>query len=264
MDSHVRGLRRRHRAGVRRDVRRRHDCARRTPAAPVAATTMTHGRAGRAGSRRCRPATSTRASPSTSAARSGRSRSTSCRGSSRWTPWATIERGVQQRVRALEAFLADVYDAGQVLDDGVDPPPGGHHVRRTSTAPPPASSPPNGVRVHVSGIDLIRDDDGEFRVLEDNVRVPSGVSYVMTNRRAIAAALPETVRRATGSGRSPATRSGCSPRCARPPRPASPTRPSSCSPRASSTAPTSSTRCSPARWASSWSRAATWSAAAAG
>ena len=52
--------------------------------------------------------------------------------------------------------------------------------------------PPNGVRVHVSGIDLIRDDDGEFRVLEDNVRVPSGVSYVMTNRRAIAAALPET------------------------------------------------------------------------
>ena len=48
------------------------------------------------------------------------------------------------------------------------------------------------MRVHVSGIDLIRDDDGEFRVLEDNVRVPSGVSYVMTNRRAIAAALPET------------------------------------------------------------------------
>ena len=53
--------------------------------------------------------------------------------------------------------------------------------------------PPNGVRVHVSGIDLIRDDAGEFRVLEDNVRVPSGVSYVMTNRRAISAALPETI-----------------------------------------------------------------------
>ena len=52
--------------------------------------------------------------------------------------------------------------------------------------------PPNGVRVHVSGIDLIRDNLGEFRVLEDNVRVPSGVSYVMTNRRAITSALPET------------------------------------------------------------------------
>src|SRR5204862_2765315 len=53
--------------------------------------------------------------------------------------------------------------------------------------------PPNGVRVHVSGIDLIRDNAGEFRVLEDNVRVPAGVSYVMTNRRAISAALPETI-----------------------------------------------------------------------
>ncbi len=51
--------------------------------------------------------------------------------------------------------------------------------------------PPNGVRVNVSGIDLIRDNTGEFRVLEDNVRVPSGVSYVITNRRAISAALPE-------------------------------------------------------------------------
>src|SRR5947207_2719882 len=51
--------------------------------------------------------------------------------------------------------------------------------------------PPNGVRCHVSGIDLVRDAGGEFRVLEDNVRVPSGVSYVMTNRRALSATLPE-------------------------------------------------------------------------
>ena len=55
--------------------------------------------------------------------------------------------------------------------------------------------PPNGVRVHVSGIDLIRDDQGEFRVLEDNVRVPSGVSYVMTNRRAISVRPARDVRR---------------------------------------------------------------------
>ena len=106
--------------------------------------------------------------------------------------WSTIERGVQQRVRTLEAFLADVYDAGQVFDDGVIPrrviTTSSHYHREAAGV-----RPPNGVRVHVSGIDLIRDNAGEFRVLEDNVRVPSGVSYVMTNRRAISAALPETI-----------------------------------------------------------------------
>jgi len=104
--------------------------------------------------------------------------------------WSTIERGVQQRVRALEAFLEDVYDAGQVFADGVIPRRvivTSSHFHRQSAG----IRPPNGVRVHVSGIDLVRDDKGEFRVLEDNVRVPSGVSYVMTNRRAISAALPE-------------------------------------------------------------------------
>ena len=78
---------------------------------------------------------------------------------------------------------------------------GGRPPRRTSTARRPGLKPPNGVRVHVAGIDLIRDADGDFRVLEDNVRVPSGVSYVMTNRRAISAALPEAFA-TTGSGRS--------------------------------------------------------------
>ena len=106
--------------------------------------------------------------------------------------WSTIEAGVQQRVRALERFLADVYDAGEVFTDGVIP----RQVITTSSHYHRAAAnvrPPNGVRVHVSGIDLIRDNTGEFRVLEDNVRVPSGVSYVMTNRRAISAALPETI-----------------------------------------------------------------------
>lgn len=106
--------------------------------------------------------------------------------------WSVIERGVQQRVKALEMFLADVYDAGRVFDDGVVP----RRVITTSSHFHRAAAnvrPPNGVRVHVAGIDLVRDDAGEFRVLEDNVRVPSGVSYVMTNRRAISAALPETM-----------------------------------------------------------------------
>ncbi|WP_139983860.1 circularly permuted type 2 ATP-grasp protein [Nocardioides litoris] len=105
--------------------------------------------------------------------------------------WATLDAGVQQRVRALELFLADVYDAGRVFDDGVIP----RRVITTSSHYHRAAAgvrPANGVRVHVSGIDLVRDNAGEFRVLEDNVRVPSGVSYVMTNRRAISSALPET------------------------------------------------------------------------
>jgi len=104
--------------------------------------------------------------------------------------WSVVDRGVQQRVKALEAFLADVYGPGEVFDDGVIP-------RAVVTTSPhfhrvvAGLEPPNGVRIHVAGIDLIRDADGEFRVLEDNVRVPSGVSYVMTNRRALSAALPE-------------------------------------------------------------------------
>jgi uncharacterized circularly permuted ATP-grasp superfamily protein len=104
--------------------------------------------------------------------------------------WAKVDTGVQQRVKALEAFLADVYGPGELFDDGVMP--------RAVVATSPhfhrvvaGLEPPNGVRIHVSGIDLVRDADGDFRVLEDNVRVPSGVSYVMTNRRALSAALPE-------------------------------------------------------------------------
>lgn len=106
--------------------------------------------------------------------------------------WSTIEKGLQQRVKALEMLLADVYDAGNVFEDGVLPrqviTTSSHFHRQAATI-----RPANGVRVHVSGIDLIRDNNGEFRVLEDNVRVPSGVSYVMTSRRAISAALPEAI-----------------------------------------------------------------------
>ncbi len=98
--------------------------------------------------------------------------------------WQTIERGVKQRVKALEAFLADVYGPARCVADGVVP----RSVITTSKnfhRQAFGIEPPNGVRVHVAGIDLIRDEQGTFRVLEDNVRVPSGVSYVLANRNAM-------------------------------------------------------------------------------
>jgi Uncharacterized conserved protein len=104
--------------------------------------------------------------------------------------WETIEAGVAQRVRALEAFLADVYGPMLAVRGGVVPArliTSSPHFHRSVQGIEPA----NGVRIHVSGIDLVRDTAGVVRVLEDNVRVPSGVSYVITNRRAMANALPE-------------------------------------------------------------------------
>jgi len=104
--------------------------------------------------------------------------------------WAVVERGVAQRVRALEAFLADAYGAQQALADGVVPPAvvtsSRHFVRQAM-----GIEPPNGVRAHVAGIDLVRGADGRFRVLEDNLRTPSGISYVIENRRAMARVFPD-------------------------------------------------------------------------
>ena len=104
--------------------------------------------------------------------------------------WEVVDKGVQQRVKALEAFLADVYGEQQVIHDGVVP----RRVVVSSSAHSRAAhgvNPPNGVRVHVSGVDLIRDEQGLFRVLEDNLRTPSGISYVVENRRAMARVFPE-------------------------------------------------------------------------
>jgi uncharacterized circularly permuted ATP-grasp superfamily protein len=104
--------------------------------------------------------------------------------------WDVIERGVQQRVRALEAFLADVHAGQEVVRDGIVP----RRVLVSSSAhcrPAHGVVPANGVRVHVSGVDLIRDENGEFRVLEDNLRTPSGISYVVENRRAMGRVFPE-------------------------------------------------------------------------
>ncbi|WP_193106837.1 circularly permuted type 2 ATP-grasp protein [Brachybacterium sp. FME24] len=104
--------------------------------------------------------------------------------------WARVSRGVAQRVRALELFLDDLYTDQSAITDGVIPA----ELVISSTYVVDAMRgyrPPNGVRIHISGIDLVRDGAGEFRVLEDNVRTPSGVSYVLSNRRAMAQTFPE-------------------------------------------------------------------------
>lgn len=108
--------------------------------------------------------------------------------------WSVLERGVAQRVQALEAFLNDVYSKMSVAADGVIPRriiTSSKHFHRQVHGFEPAG----GVRVHISGIDIVRDGAGTFRVLEDNVRVPSGVSYVIENRRAMAKGLPEAFSR---------------------------------------------------------------------
>lgn len=104
--------------------------------------------------------------------------------------WQLLSAGVAQRVRALEALLADLYGPGRILKDGVLPrrlvTTSAHFHREAFGV-----EPPNGVRVHVAGIDVVRDPQGRFRVLEDNIRCPSGVSYVVENRRMMTRVFPE-------------------------------------------------------------------------
>jgi len=108
--------------------------------------------------------------------------------------WARVERGLIQRVTALNRFLADLYDQQQVIADGIVPAPlvldhPGYQLSMVGVRAP------LGTHVHIAGIDLIRDIEGEFRVLEDNLRTPSGVSYVIENRRTMATSVPEVFPR---------------------------------------------------------------------
>jgi uncharacterized circularly permuted ATP-grasp superfamily protein len=103
--------------------------------------------------------------------------------------WTRLERGIVQRVKALEMYLDDIYGDQEILNDGVIPRrlvTSCEHFHRQAVG----IVPPNGVRIHVAGIDLIKDEKGTWRVLEDNLRSPSGVSYVMENRRTMARVFP--------------------------------------------------------------------------
>lgn len=107
--------------------------------------------------------------------------------------WRTLEAGLIQRVKALNAFVADVYGEGHILKDCVVPRDlvmGSPQYRRGAIG----IKPPHGVFITVAGIDLVRGADGRFCVLEDNVRTPSGVSYVIENRLMLTRLMPEILR----------------------------------------------------------------------
>jgi uncharacterized circularly permuted ATP-grasp superfamily protein len=104
--------------------------------------------------------------------------------------WTRIERGLKQRLHALNLFLHDLYHDQKILRDGevpVDLIYGARHFRRECLGMPV----PYDIYVHVCGTDLIRDRDGTYLVLEDNLRCPSGVSYVLENRLAMQWVFPE-------------------------------------------------------------------------
>jgi uncharacterized circularly permuted ATP-grasp superfamily protein len=103
--------------------------------------------------------------------------------------WGTIKRGLAQRIRALNHFVDDVYHAREIVHDGLVP--WELIVSRSAFARAAHGiRPPGGVYCHVSGCDLVRDADGTWKVLEDNVRTPSGISYVLENRVAMTRLLP--------------------------------------------------------------------------
>ncbi len=107
--------------------------------------------------------------------------------------WSNLEAGLIQRVRALNAFLADVYGPGEILKDDVVPRDlivGSPQFRHAVVG----IRPPHDSFVTVAGIDLVRAADGCFKVLEDNVRTPSGVSYVIENRVIMTRIMPELMR----------------------------------------------------------------------
>ncbi len=105
------------------------------------------------------------------------------------TEWSRLERGLKQRVYALNAFLTDVYGKQRILTDGVVPWDLVFSARFFSREMIGVKLP-HDVYIHVSGIDLIRGGDGTYYVLEDNLRTPSGISYVLENRDVLKRSFP--------------------------------------------------------------------------
>jgi uncharacterized circularly permuted ATP-grasp superfamily protein len=104
--------------------------------------------------------------------------------------WQQIERGLKQRIQALNLFIDDIYHGQRIVKDGVVPA----DVLRTASAYREVCeglTPPLGIWCHITGTDLVRDRSGQIFVLEDNLRCPSGVSYVLQNRTLIKRTFPQ-------------------------------------------------------------------------
>ena len=102
--------------------------------------------------------------------------------------------GLTQRIAALNLFLEDIYHHGRILADGIVPRElvySCRHFRREMRG----LTVPRGIYVSICGTDLVRLPDGSFAVLEDNLRVPSGVSYMLANRKVLKKVFPTMFRR---------------------------------------------------------------------
>ena len=104
--------------------------------------------------------------------------------------WAWLERGLKQRIHALNLFIDDVYHDQKILKDGVVPPDvvlsSERYLKQCL-----GLDPPRGIWCHITGTDLVRDSDGQIYVLEDNLGCPSGVSYVVENRQLMKRTFPQ-------------------------------------------------------------------------
>ena len=103
--------------------------------------------------------------------------------------WSIIEKGLQQRIRAINLFLDDIYNDQKIFEDKIIP------TDVVLSSPDyleqcKGLKPPKGIWTHITGSDIVRDQKGDFYVLEDNLRCPSGVSYLLENREIIKQAFP--------------------------------------------------------------------------
>ncbi len=104
--------------------------------------------------------------------------------------WNWLEKGLKQRIQALNLFIADIYDEQKIVKDGIVP----EELINSATGflkPCIGLKPPGGIWCHITGTDLVRNKDGKWYVLEDNLRCPSGVSYVLENRRVMKSTFPQ-------------------------------------------------------------------------
>jgi uncharacterized circularly permuted ATP-grasp superfamily protein len=108
--------------------------------------------------------------------------------------WERLERGLVQRVTAINRFLADIYHGQEILKAGLIPEESILANEQFSVAMI-GTRVPRGVYAHIVGVDIVRHADGTFYVLEDNLRVPSGVSYMLSNRKMMMRLFPDLFRR---------------------------------------------------------------------